>query len=80
MARKKPQTDPTLAVALLRVSTDEQALGMEAQRAAIAGWAERQGITIAHWAEDVGVSGGADLDKRPGLLEALRMVRDTGAR
>lgn len=80
MARKSPWTDPTLAVALLRVSTDEQALGMEAQRAAIAGWAERQGITIVRWAEDLGVSGGADLDKRPGLLDALRMVRETRAR
>lgn len=80
MTRKKPKTNPNLAVALLRVSTDEQTLGMEAQRSAIEGWAMRQGNTIVHWAEDFGVSGGAELDKRPGLLEAIRMVRDYGAR
>lgn len=80
MARKKPNTDPHLAVALLRVSSDEQLLGMEAQRAAIATWADRRGIRVLRWCEDFGVSGGADVEKRPGLLEALRTVRDSGAR
>lgn len=75
-----PKTDPNLAVALLRVSTDEQTLGMEAQRIAITAWADRQGVAVAHWCEDVGVSGGAELEKRPGLLEALRVVREVGAR
>ena len=80
MTRKKPKTDPNLAVALLRVSTDEQFLGMEAQRAAIATWADHRGIRVINWCEDFGVSGGADLEKRPGLLEALRTVRENGAR
>lgn len=73
---KKAKVDPLLAVALLRVSTEEQALGMEAQRSAITAWAERQGVTVVRWCEDVGVSGGAELEKRPGLLEALGAVRD----
>jgi DNA invertase Pin-like site-specific DNA recombinase len=66
-------------VAYLRVSTDEQTLGMEAQRAAITAWAQRQGVTVVCWCEDLGVSGGAELEKRPGLLEALRAVRDLRA-
>ena len=72
---KKANTNPLLAVAYLRVSTDEQTLGMEAQRAAIVGWAQRQGVTVVGWCEDIGVSGGAELEKRPGLLEALGAVR-----
>ena len=38
--------NPKRAVAYLRVSTDEQRLGPEAQRAAIAAWAVREGITV----------------------------------
>jgi site-specific DNA recombinase len=76
---KKAKTDPLKAVAYLRVSTDEQTLGMEAQRAAITDWAHRQGVQVALWCEDLGVSGGAELEKRPGLLEALRAVRDLRA-
>ncbi len=52
---------------------------MEAQRSAITTWAERQGVTVVRWCEDLGVSGGAELEKRPGLLEALRAVRDLRA-
>lgn len=71
----KSKTDPSLAIAYLRVSTDEQTLGMEAQRNAVTGWAERNGVTIAAWCEDLGVSGGSELEDRPGLLEALHLVR-----
>lgn len=67
----KPACDPKRAAAYLRVSTDEQALGPEAQREAIRRWAEREGVTVAATHEDKGVSGGASLDKRPGLLAAL---------
>ena len=63
-------------MAYLRVSTDEQTLGMEAQRSAITTWAERQGATVVRWCEDMGVSGGAELERRPGLLEALGAVRN----
>ena len=50
---------------------------MEAQKAAIITWAHRQGVTIIRWCEDLGVSGGAELEKRPGLLEALSAIRET---
>ena len=63
--------DSRTAIAYLRVSTDEQHLGPEAQRAAIVAWAARTGVTIAEWYEDRGVSGAAAIDKRPGLLAAL---------
>ena len=75
----KGKPDARLAVAYLRVSTDEQTLGMEAQRAAITSWAARQGVTVTRWCEDLGVSGGAELEARPGLLEALAAVRDLRA-
>ena len=62
------------AVAYLRVSTDGQTasgLGLDAQRAAILGTASRLGLPVVAWHADEGISGGAALDARPGLLDAL---------
>jgi DNA invertase Pin-like site-specific DNA recombinase len=64
-----------LAVAYLRVSTEDQKLGPEAQRSAIEAWAAHEGITVAAWHVDQGVSGGSDLDDRPGLVAALGELR-----
>lgn len=72
MTEKRPR-----AVAYLRVSTEEQAdsgLGLEAQRAAITGAAERMGLDILEWFADEGVSGGK-IDGRLGLLEALDAIK-----
>lgn len=66
--------DPRRAVAYLRVSTDRQDLGPEAQRAAITAWATREGVTIAAWHEDRG-SGAAAIADRPALLAALADLR-----
>ena len=44
--KKTPKTDPAKAVAYLRVSTEDQHLGPEAQEHAIREWASRQGITL----------------------------------
>jgi DNA invertase Pin-like site-specific DNA recombinase len=71
--------DPKRAVAYLRVSTDEQRLGPEAQRATIAAWAAREDVTVVAWHEDAGVSGGSELDQRAGLVAALGELRATGA-
>lgn len=62
---------PRRAVAYIRVSTDDQALGPDAQRAAIAAWAAREGMDLVAEHVDLGVSGAAELDKRPGLVAAL---------
>jgi DNA invertase Pin-like site-specific DNA recombinase len=59
------------AVAYLRTSTAEQRNGLEAQEHAIREWAAREGVEVVLWCRDVGVSGGAPLDRRPGLAEAL---------
>jgi site-specific DNA recombinase len=73
-----PAGDPKVAVAYLRVSTDEQHLGPEAQRAAVERWASASGVRVAAWHVEH-VSGGAALDKRPELLAALDALRAGGA-
>ncbi len=78
--RQAPAGNQKIAVAYLRVSTDteRQALGAEAQRASIERWATASGVYIAaSFVESV--SGGAPLDKRPILLEALGAVSAHGA-
>ena len=64
------------AVGYVRVSTDEQANGPEAQRAALSAWAQREGVQLVAVYEDLGISGAAALDERPGLLAALDAVAD----
>lgn len=70
------QGDPTVAVAYLRVSTDEQALGLEAQRNSIEAWAKARGVNVAAWCIDEGVSGGVALEARPELARALVLLRE----
>ena len=64
MTRQKLAPDRTNAVACLRVSTDRQDLGPDAQRESIRRWARARGVTIIGWHEDRGISGGADMDSR----------------
>ncbi|MBL4849373.1 MAG: recombinase family protein [Planctomycetes bacterium] len=62
------------AVAALRVSTREQGdsgLGLEAQERAVRALAERLGAELVGIHRDVGVSGAAGLQHRPGLLAAV---------
>jgi len=75
MASRRRLTNPNLAVGYLRVSTDEQRNGIEAQRGQIERWASTAGVTIVAWHTDEGISGGAALDKRPALMAALDSVR-----
>ena len=79
MAKRIKAGDPKVAVGYLRVSTDEQALGPEAQRAAIEHWAQARGVRLAAVLEDHGISGGTSAEKRPGLLAALAALREHGA-
>lgn len=77
--RSKPITNPAVAIAYLRVSTEDQSLGPQAQRAAIARWAKAHDITVAAVFVDQGVSGGAEIDKRPALVEAIRALTEHAA-
>ena len=69
----------TSAVAYYRVSTQRQGrsgLGIEAQRAAVARFAEAEGITILQEFTEVETGKGADaLDRRPQLAAALASAR-----
>jgi len=67
-------TDSKKAVAYIRVSTRDQHLGLEAQRAAIVAWAAKNGVVIVGWHEDR-VSGTSSLESRPGLLAALAALK-----
>jgi DNA invertase Pin-like site-specific DNA recombinase len=70
-------------VSYLRVSTDKQGrngLGVEAQRAAIARFAEAEGLTVIAELVEVETGKGADaLDRRPLLKEALTVARKNRA-
>jgi DNA invertase Pin-like site-specific DNA recombinase len=76
---KKPVTDASRAVAYIRVSTEEQHLGPEAQLAAINVWASRYNVTVVAVHRDIGVSGGAPLADCPGLMTALEDLGVHGA-
>jgi DNA invertase Pin-like site-specific DNA recombinase len=65
-------------ITYLRVSTSEQALsglGLEAQRATVAAYAERKGLTIVGEHCDEGISA-KSLKGRPAALAALEAVHD----
>lgn len=79
MPRRRKPGDPTLAIAYLRVSTDKQDLGPEAQRTAIHQWAKREGVTLIAEHLDKGVSGATPVDQRPGFLAALADLRERRA-
>lgn len=67
--------DTRLAVAYLRVSTEEQHLGPEAQRNAIDAFlATRPGTSVATYLTDH-LSGKTPPQERPGILAALREVK-----
>lgn len=72
--------NPKLVVGYIRISTDleRQALGSQAQRAAIEQWAEKNGATVAQFFVEQ-ITGSATLEKRVVLLEAIAMVAAVGA-
>ena len=77
--RKCRAGDPKVAVGYIRASTSEQTLTPVAQRSAMAGWAEREGVELVAVFEDLGVCGATEIDRRPGLLAALAEVSERGA-
>jgi site-specific DNA recombinase len=79
MSKRVRCGSPRLAVAYIRVSKDDQKLGPEAQRAAVEGWAAREGIQVAAWHVDQGVCSVTPIDERPALVAALASLREHGA-
>ena len=67
------------AVGYIRVSTDEQTNGPEAQRVEMERWCKAQGVELAAVFEEIGVSGAASLDKRLVLMEAIDALEVQGA-
>lgn len=78
-SRTRSLVSPSRVVGYLRVSTDEQTLGPEAQRAALQKWCTANCAELVAVHQDLGISGGADLEDRPGLLAALDALRTVGA-
>jgi site-specific DNA recombinase len=74
-----PRSGPLRAVGYIRVSTEDQSLGAEAQRDALTRWATSAGAALVLVAQDLGVSGAKPLDERPGLLEAVAALDTHGA-
>lgn len=77
--RRSHPADPTRAIALVRVSTEKQDLSPAAQVRAINTFAKANGLTVAKVYEEIGVSGGAAIEDRPVLLEAVDAVRSLNA-
>lgn len=79
MTKRTRTGNPLIAVGYVRVSTEDQNLGPDAQRTALEQWAQRVGARLISVHEDHGVSGATPVTDRLGLLAALGALRDTGA-
>ena len=77
-AKRIVRGDQTRAIAYLRVSTDRQEHGPEAQRAALERFAAAEGLQIVGWVEEK-ESGAATIDERPELQKALELLNTNGA-
>lgn len=76
---RKITADTAIAVGYIRVSTEEQEHGPDAQRRDIERWCTEHTIRCVEIYADVGVSGGAEIADRPKLLEAMHAVRSLRA-
>lgn len=66
---------PVKAIGYLRASTNRQELGPEAQRRSILRWAEANHIDVVNFCSDQGFSGSLPLERRPGLTEAVELIK-----
>lgn len=65
---------PNRVIGYIRVSTEDQRVGPEAQAADLERWCGAHNAKLVAVFSDLGVSGAAELDKREGLQEALSAV------
>lgn len=80
MARRRhPAGNSRIAVAYLRCSTTVQDLSPDAQLAAIRSWASQHDVQVVATHRDIGVSGGTEAARRPGLMAALQAIEAHGA-
>lgn len=68
-----------LAVGLIRTSTNDQALGLEAQQAAVEATCVREGLELVDTVVADGISGMLKLELRPDLKAALESVQKHSA-
>lgn len=66
------------AIIYIRVSTEDQKLGPKAQQDACEAFCKREGLKVSGVFVDHGVSGGAPLDKRDALLDAINELNHGG--
>ena len=69
-------------VGYVRVSTATQAedgLGLDVQQAALRAWCKANGHRLTSILSDEGISGAKELEDRPGLADALDMIRSCKA-
>lgn len=77
--RRRQKGDPLRVVGYIRVSTEDQALSPIGQRRALEAWAARNGAELVAVHEDKGVSGGAPLEERAGLMAAVESILELNA-
>ena len=70
---------PTSIIGYIRVSTEDQKLGPEAQAEALKSWCSRHNAELVAVFSDLGVSGGAPLEKRTELLKAVDALKESKA-
>ena len=75
---KVKQGSQTKAIGYIRVSTEDQHLGPEAQRETLGKWATANGVTLVAIYEEA-VSGGAELADRVQLMETIDALKEYGA-
>lgn len=79
MPKRVRRGDPARAIGFIRVSTEDQTLSPASQCAKLEAWAERKRVSLVAVFFDIGVSGAATPDQRPGLAAALDALRSGGA-
>ncbi len=73
------KSDSTVGIGYIRVSKDDQTLSPEGQAKAIETYAASQGITLVAMCLDLGVCSADELGDRPGLTQAIDLVRSNHA-